>query len=127
VRDGRADETLCRHHSRFAEATGPGGECGRQRMVPRIIDFGPEAKAAWVAFYDLIEAAMAEDGSLECLRDVAGKAAENAGAYRRNTDPYGKAGRNNHRSGRDDRRLRIDGVVRRRGIAPGWDTSASAK
>ena len=47
-------------------------------LVPRIIDFGPEAKAAWVAFYDLIEAAMAEDGSLECLRDVAGKAAENA-------------------------------------------------
>ena len=28
-------------------------------LVPRIIDFGPEAKAKWVAFYDLIEAAMA--------------------------------------------------------------------
>ena len=36
------------------------------------------AKAAWVTFYDRIDAALAPDGALEGLRDVAGKAAENA-------------------------------------------------
>jgi Protein of unknown function (DUF3987) len=32
----------------------------------------------WVAFHDQIEVSMAQDGEFECLRDVAGKAAENA-------------------------------------------------
>jgi hypothetical protein len=36
------------------------------------------AKAVWVAFHDETEKAMAPDGALEALRDVAGKAAENA-------------------------------------------------
>jgi Protein of unknown function (DUF3987) len=47
-------------------------------LTPRAIDLNAEAKAAWVAFHDRIEISMAQDGALECLRDVAGKAAENA-------------------------------------------------
>ena len=46
--------------------------------VTRPIELDTEAKAAWVAFHDRIESEMAQDGALECLRDVAGKAAENA-------------------------------------------------
>jgi Protein of unknown function (DUF3987) len=47
-------------------------------LTPRVLDLNLEAKAAWVAFHDRIEISMAQDGALECLRDVAGKAAENA-------------------------------------------------
>jgi Protein of unknown function (DUF3987) len=47
-------------------------------LTPRAIDLNAEAKAARVAFHDRIEISMAQDGALECLRDVAGKAAENA-------------------------------------------------
>jgi hypothetical protein len=47
-------------------------------LTPRTLNFSPEAKAAWVAFHDRIEAAMAPDGALENLRDVGSKAAENA-------------------------------------------------
>jgi hypothetical protein len=47
-------------------------------LTPRALEFSAEAKAAWVSFYDAIEAAMALDGALENLRDVGSKAAENA-------------------------------------------------
>ena len=47
-------------------------------LTPRALALGPDAKAAWVAFHDHIEAAMAPDGALENLRDVGSKAAENA-------------------------------------------------
>ena len=47
-------------------------------LTPRALTMGPDAKAAWVAFHDHIEAAMAADGALENLRDVGSKAAENA-------------------------------------------------
>ena len=52
-------------------------EAGNE-LTPRPIELDTEAKAAWVAFHDRIESEMAQDGALECLRDVAGKAAENA-------------------------------------------------
>jgi Protein of unknown function (DUF3987) len=52
-------------------------EAGNE-LTPRMLDFSSEAKVAWIAFHDRIEAAMAPDGALEGLRDVAGKAAENA-------------------------------------------------
>jgi len=52
-------------------------EAGNE-LTPRVLDFSPEAKAAWVAFHDRIEAAMAPDSALENLRDVGSKAAENA-------------------------------------------------
>jgi hypothetical protein len=45
---------------------------------PRALALSPDAKAAWVALHDHIEAAMAPDGTLENLRDVGSKAAENA-------------------------------------------------
>jgi Protein of unknown function (DUF3987) len=47
-------------------------------LTPRAIELSSEAEAAWVSFYNRIESEMAQDGALECLRDVAGKAAENA-------------------------------------------------
>jgi hypothetical protein len=54
-------------------ANGAGNE-----LTPRALALSAQAKAAWVAFHDRIEAAMAPDGALEGLRDVASKAAENA-------------------------------------------------
>jgi hypothetical protein len=47
-------------------------------LTPRVIELSTEAEAAWVSFYNRIESEMAQDCALECLRDVAGKAAENA-------------------------------------------------
>jgi Protein of unknown function (DUF3987) len=47
-------------------------------LMPRALALSSDAKAAWVALHDHIEAAMAPDGALENLRDVGGKAAENA-------------------------------------------------
>jgi hypothetical protein len=47
-------------------------------LTPRTIELSAEAKTAWVAFHDRIESEMARDSPLECLRDVAWKAAENA-------------------------------------------------
>jgi hypothetical protein len=52
-------------------------EAGNE-LTPRAIELSTEAKDAWVAFHDQIESAMAQDSALEYLRDVAGKAAENA-------------------------------------------------
>ena len=47
-------------------------------LTPRALELSPEAKDAWVACHDAIEAAMAQDGALENLRDVGSKGAENA-------------------------------------------------
>lgn len=52
-------------------------EAGNE-LTPRALDLSPQAKVAWIAFHDRIEAGMATDGLLENLRDVGGKAAENA-------------------------------------------------
>lgn len=52
-------------------------EAGNE-LTPRVLNMSDDAKRVWVAFHDRIEAAMAADGALEGLRDVAGKAAENA-------------------------------------------------
>ena len=52
-------------------------EAGNELMPPAIA-LSDGAKAAWVAFHDRIEASMAQEADLEYLRDVAGKAAENA-------------------------------------------------
>jgi hypothetical protein len=60
------------------ECPAPAANQAGNELTPRALDLGAEAKAAWVAFHDRIEAAMAQDGALEGLRDVAGKAAENA-------------------------------------------------
>ena len=60
------------------ECPAPAANGAGNELTPRALDFSPEAKAAWVAFHDAIEAAMAPDGALENLRDVGSKAAENA-------------------------------------------------
>ena len=60
------------------ESPAPAANGAGNELTPRALDFSPDAKAAWVAFHDAIEAAMAPDGALENLRDVGSKAAENA-------------------------------------------------
>jgi hypothetical protein len=52
-------------------------EAGNE-LTPRAIELSAEGEVAWVSFYNRIESEMAQDCALECLRDVAGKAAENA-------------------------------------------------
>jgi hypothetical protein len=60
------------------ERPAPAANRSGNELTPRVIELSAGAKAAWIAFHDRIEAEMAQDGSLECLQDVAGKAAENA-------------------------------------------------
>lgn len=46
-------------------------------IVPKTLDFTPEAKKAWIEFHDDVERELSHDGSLSDLRDVASKAADN--------------------------------------------------
>lgn len=46
-------------------------------IEPKILDFTPEAKKAWISFHDEVERALKHDGDLSDLRDVASKAADN--------------------------------------------------
>ncbi len=45
---------------------------------PPVLDFTPEAKAAWISFHDAIETELRTGGDMEQTRDVASKAADNA-------------------------------------------------
>jgi hypothetical protein len=54
------------------------GNAAGNELAPKALDLSAKAKDAWVFFYDRVEAEMAEGRSLESLRDVAAKAAENA-------------------------------------------------
>lgn len=47
-------------------------------LTPPMMPLTPEAKAAWVAFHDAIEAELASGGDLYDVRDVASKTADNA-------------------------------------------------
>jgi hypothetical protein len=60
------------------ELPAPAANEAGNELTPRALDLSADAKSAYVAFHDRIEAAMGADGQLEALRDVAGKAAENA-------------------------------------------------
>jgi hypothetical protein len=60
------------------ERPAPSANEAGNELMPPVLDLSADAKAAWVAFHDPVEISMAQDGTLECLRDVAGKAAENA-------------------------------------------------
>jgi hypothetical protein len=60
------------------ERPAPAANQAGNELTPRTLDLSDTARAAWVAFYNRIEAALGPDGALEGLRDVAGKAAENA-------------------------------------------------
>lgn len=48
-------------------------------LTPRALDLSPEAREFWIEFHNSVEKAMRLDGPLALLRDVAGKAAEQAG------------------------------------------------
>ncbi len=47
-------------------------------MTPRTLELSPEARALWIALHDAVEQSMGSDDVLAGLRDVAGKAAEQA-------------------------------------------------
>lgn len=46
-------------------------------LTPSMLSLAPDAKEAWVAFHDVIEAELANGGELFDLRDVGSKAADN--------------------------------------------------
>jgi hypothetical protein len=48
-------------------------------LAPRALVLSSEARELWIAFHNAVEAAMGADGPLALIRDVAGKAAEQAG------------------------------------------------
>ena len=48
-------------------------------LTPRALNMSPEARELWIAFHDTVEKSMRPDGPLAALRDVAGKATEQAG------------------------------------------------
>lgn len=50
----------------------------RGALEPQMLALSPEARAAWIAFHDAIEAQLAGGGELADVRDVASKAADNA-------------------------------------------------
>lgn len=54
----------------------PIGEDGA--LSPAVLMLAPEAKAAWIAFHDAIEAELRTGGELYDVRDVASKCADNA-------------------------------------------------
>ncbi|MGH6829688.1 MAG: YfjI family protein, partial [Methylocella sp.] len=47
-------------------------------LAPAVLSLTPDAKAAWVAFHDAIEAELRTGGELYDVRDVASKTADNA-------------------------------------------------
>ena len=48
------------------------------RLTPALMTFVPEAKAAWIDFYNVIEADLGDGGELRDVRDIASKTADNA-------------------------------------------------
>ncbi|MBF0256871.1 MAG: DUF3987 domain-containing protein, partial [Gammaproteobacteria bacterium] len=48
------------------------------RLDPPLLSLSSEARQAWVAFHDAIEAELADGGELRLIRDAASKAADNA-------------------------------------------------
>jgi Protein of unknown function (DUF3987) len=106
------------------QPTQAANEAGNE-LTARTLTLSADAKRAWVAFHDQIEAAMASGGALDGLRDVAGKAAENA-AHRRRPDGCRNPGCGNRRCGGDDELLRPDVVVRRRSATAFRSTSIAA-
>jgi hypothetical protein len=48
-------------------------------LTPRAMELSPDGRELWIGFHDAVETGMRPDGALATLRDVAGKAAEQAG------------------------------------------------
>lgn len=61
------------------EMPAPASNVAGNELTPRPLELSPDAREVWIAFHDAVEAAMRPDGRLAMLRDVAGKAAEQAG------------------------------------------------
>ena len=47
-------------------------------LTPTLLELSPEAKEAWISFYNTIENELKQDGELAMVRDVASKTADNA-------------------------------------------------
>lgn len=47
-------------------------------LAPPVLDLDPDARAAWIAFHDAIERALADGGELRQIRDIASKVADSA-------------------------------------------------
>jgi hypothetical protein len=60
------------------EIPAPAANAAGNELTPRVIELSDEARGKWIAFHDAIEKRMGPDQSLEGLRDVGAKAAENA-------------------------------------------------
>lgn len=60
------------------EAPAPASNAAGNELTPRALDLAADARGVWIKFHDAVEAAMRPDGPLAGLRDVAGKAAEQA-------------------------------------------------
>ena len=54
-------------------------EKAANELQPRALELSPEARALWIEFHNAVETEIRPDGLLDGLRDVAGKAAEQAG------------------------------------------------
>jgi hypothetical protein len=62
---------LLRRQPRFKQG-------GGNALDPRVIDVSAEARAAWIAFFNLIERQLGADGSLHPVKGLAAKLAEHA-------------------------------------------------
>jgi len=51
---------------------------GDGALQPDLLNFSPEAKAAWIQFHDTIESGLNTGGALFDIRDIASKVADNA-------------------------------------------------
>jgi len=60
------------------EMPAPASNTAGNELTPRALELCPDARKAWIGFHDAVETAMRPDGRLAMLRDVAGKAAEQA-------------------------------------------------
>jgi hypothetical protein len=61
------------------EAPALASNAAGNELTPRVLDVSPEARDLWIQFHNSVETALLPDGVLATLRDVAGKAAEQAG------------------------------------------------
>ena len=78
----RTDSALRRYIARMLsifETPPLASNASGNELTPRAMELSPDAREFWIRFHDAVETAMRPDGALAALRDVAGKAAEQAG------------------------------------------------
>jgi putative DNA primase/helicase len=61
------------------------------RLTPVLLPLSPDAKAAWVAYHDVIETELRSGGELYDVRDVASKSADNAARLAALFHSFGRA------------------------------------